>query len=270
VITPLVHRVQVLSAEPGEPVVFEVEATYTGDSVVEVATSVKIDAFGIENLASMPVQVAVSNIFVSACVRCSLSLTPTDSALSLCLVEPPTVRFDIASALGYYLQLVNTPHIHSLLHRLITGALDKAVVAPNIVSIPLLRGVLTSLATAALGTFGLQPPAAHQRTVFPAADGAPAFAGIEPPAAAPAEEEEEDVGAGAGAGARPLLRERAGAASDDAAGAAGGVGQFKTPRRGFPYASGVDTGVDASSKRASGTSAEAGEDYKEGRGAAAK
>jgi len=61
VVAPLIHRVAVLSAEPGEPIVFEVEWTYTGDSVLEVSTSLKIDAFGIKGLASMPVQVRNRN-----------------------------------------------------------------------------------------------------------------------------------------------------------------------------------------------------------------
>lgn len=69
------------------------------------------------------------------------------------------LRFDLASALGYYIQLVNTPHIHSIVHKLATAALAKAAVAPNIVSVPLLRGVSDKLVAAALTVFGLKPPA---------------------------------------------------------------------------------------------------------------
>jgi hypothetical protein len=99
---------------------------------------------------SLPVQVALSNIFVSGVLRICVDTSLASPGLSLCLIGEPILRFDLASALGYQVQLVNVPHLHGLLYKVLTDTIRTQIVAPHIVSVTAPAGLIADLKAKAL------------------------------------------------------------------------------------------------------------------------
>ncbi len=157
-VAPLLHRVQICSWAKDQPLEVEFDLTYAGDSVFEVNTSLVVNALAVTALATLPVQVALSNVYFSSRVRLSLDLTPADPSIAVCFMQQPDIRFDIASALGHHVQLVNIPHIRSILHKFIHEAIATLFVYPAVQTFPLLPRPLHDLREMILASVGLRAP----------------------------------------------------------------------------------------------------------------
>lgn len=102
-------------------------------------------ALSIVSVATLPLQVALSNLYIDARVRLSLDLDPLAPTVAITLMQEPTIRFDIASAIGAHVQLVNIPHIRSVLSVFIARAIQATAVYPNVLLAPLFAITPTEL-----------------------------------------------------------------------------------------------------------------------------
>lgn len=213
---PLIHRIQIQEFDLKDQIlIIDLETSFTTTSVIEIDTSLDVAHNG-HLIATMPLQAALSNIFVHSTLRIAIDLgstataanqdettpvtndntttqstssptandspaasnkqeinttantttanpqnddasaeqpvdeaipaAPSGPSISFCLLEPPSLRFDLASAMGYYTQIINPPAIHALLHKGIMLALTSYLIAPKMVSIPISPGLFTYLA----------------------------------------------------------------------------------------------------------------------------
>lgn len=121
-----------------EPVVMEIDFSLVADSAVELHTSLRVGAGPIPDLATLPIQAAVSGIFFGGRLRFALDFDVKSPSVALCFTEEPLVNLEVATAIGHSVQLVNIPHLHGALLSLIRTNLKQHMVAPQMLTFPIL------------------------------------------------------------------------------------------------------------------------------------
>jgi hypothetical protein len=169
-ILPQINNIHIIDYDvENKSLVFDITLSLITDSVVEVDLSVDLQYENLL-IATMPTQIGLTNIFVSTSLRIALDLdfsptshttTPTEPtteittniettttqltpnqlpdpediiinepSISISLLEPPVLRFDLATQLGYNHWLSNLPFLHTIIHKgVMLGA--SSLLAPN-------------------------------------------------------------------------------------------------------------------------------------------
>lgn len=143
-IFPQIHDITIINSNFNEPIILDIDFSIVTDSVIEVSTALVASIKSIQ-LIDLPLQLALSNVLLSGRIRIAIDLNIDKPSVAFCFTDTPDIRFDIATAFGNRIQLINIPLLYGLLHKLLLNAINNKLVADNIININILEEYLDEL-----------------------------------------------------------------------------------------------------------------------------